>query len=138
MIKKRAFTLVEVLFAVVLLSVIGMAILQSSSNNSKLMNYSMSKINFIHLSSIFSINMNDDLHNKSKTFYDLIQKKYSLDDETRKELKKVKYTLRSDDIEQIVLQDSDASSNSIIFNIKKHTISGKFNYYDYSMTSDGL
>jgi len=82
--------------------------------------------------------MKDNLHNKSKTLYDLIAKKYSLDDETRKELKKIKYDLRSDDIDQITLKEEEVTSKVLVFSVKKQTISGKYNYFDYSISSGGI
>ncbi len=132
----KAFTLVEVLFAVVLISTIGMALLKSSSNNSKLMVYNDHKKYFMDKLSIFAINMNDDLHKKTKTFYDLIYGKYKLDDETRKSLKKQRYELFREDVDTITLSDSQEYQKSLVFNIKKYKIQGIHSSFIYSITSD--
>jgi len=132
----KAFTLIEVLFAVVLISMIGMALLKSSSNNSKFMAYNDHKKYFIDKLSIFAINMNDDLHKKTKTFYDLIYGKYKLDDETRKSLKKQRYELFKEDADTVTLSDSQEYQKSLVFNIKKYKMQGIYSSFIYSITSD--
>ena len=130
---KPAFTLIEVLFSVVLISIIGLALLQSSENNTKLLRYKLKREKFIELSSIFALHMRDELHNKSKTLYDLLQKDYKLDDETRKMLKRKKYLLRADEVDTIHLQNSADAKRSIDLDIKRYSISGKFGYNLYSL-----
>lgn len=136
--QKKAFTLVEVLFAVVLIATIGLALLQSSSNNTKLMRYSTKKRDFIHKFSIFAINMNEDLHNKSKTLFDLLNNKYSLDDETRRMLKQNTYLLKSENVDTVLLKDSDKADKSLSFTIRKNTMSNQYSAFIYSIKSEGL
>jgi hypothetical protein len=132
----QAFTLVEVLFAVLLITTIGMALLKSSSNNSKLMVYNTKKKKFIDRFSIFAINMNDDLHKKSKTFYALIYGKYKLDDETRKILNEQKYELTKEDMDTVTIKDSSKYQKSLSFNIKKYKVQGKYSSFVYSIANN--
>jgi len=136
--KKKAFTLVEVLFSIVLISIIGLALLQSSSNNTKLIGYGTKKRDFIHKFSIFCINMNEDLHNKSKTLYDLLNNKYSLDDKTRKILKQKKYLLKSKAVDTIVLEDSEVIDKGLTFTVNQNKMSDQYTSFIYSIKSEGL
>lgn len=132
---KKAFTLIEVLFSVVLISMIGYALLVSASNNTKLIAYNENKQEFIQGVSIFAINMNDSLHNKTKSFAEILDDKYKLDDETRKMLKQKEYLLRYKQFDTVVLEDSSVSDMSFSFDIYKESISGKYSAYLYSIKS---
>ena len=133
---RKAFTLIEVLLAVVILSVSGLALLQSAANNTKSIHYMLSKKKFMHLFSIFALNMDETLHNTSKSFEDLLDKKYTLDDDTRRFLKEKRYELRSEAFDKMLLEDPRVSSQSVTFIVQKNSINGDFGAYMYTLKNE--
>jgi len=140
--RHKAFTLVEILVAVVIVGTLGFAILQSIANNTKLIDYTYHKKSFIFASSIFALNMHDANHQNTMSFYELIQGKYLLDDVTRKSLEVKQFDLTHEDEEKVRIEsyiDSnfDVDTNSTI-HIKKYKINGEFGTYYYSLKSENL
>lgn len=134
---KKAFTLIEVLFAVVIMSLVGLALLQSSSNNTKLMAYNAQKNSFTQLSSIFMLNMNETLHNSSKTLEEVLNKKYKLDDDTRQMLKEKTYLFKRDIRDEIALKKTFIPNGGVNFLITKYSMQGDFGAYMYTIESKG-
>lgn len=120
--KRKAFTLIEVLFSVFLIATIGMALLQSVSNNTKLMRYTSDKKVFMQRFSMLVNHMGKDKHNKTTDLYELIREKYDLDDDTRAALKKDKYTLLYEEVDSVVLEDSEAGTQQFSFSIAKESM----------------
>lgn len=135
---RKAFTLIEVLFAVMIMSLVGLALLQSSSNNTKLISHNAHKNGFVHLSSIFVLNMDETLHNSSKTLDDLLDKKYKLDDDTRQFFKEKTYLLKRDNIQEVTLRETVVTNESLDFLVTKYSMGGDFGAYMYTIESKGL
>lgn len=132
---KKAFTLIEVLFAVVIMSLVGLALLQSSSNNTKFMAYNAKKNSFVHLSSIFMLNINENLHNSSKTLEEVLNKKYKLDDDTRQMLKEKTYLFKRDMRDEVALKKLFIPKGKVDFLITKYSMQGDFGAYMYTLES---
>lgn len=132
---QKAFTLIEVLFAVAIMSLVGLALLQSSANNTKFMTYHAQKNSFVQLSSIFMLNMNETLHNSSKTLEEVLNKKYNLDDDTRQILKEKTYLFKRDIRDEIALKKTFIPNGGMKFLITKYSMQGDFGAYMYSIES---
>lgn len=130
---KKAFTLIEALFAVVILSFMGMTLLQTISNNSKAIEHTHKKSSFMHLFSIFALNTNESLHNTQKSYAEILTDKYQLDDEMRELLKQKEYRFKRKEFNTISSPQTNFSYDTLILTIYKNTIDGDFGAYCYTI-----
>ena len=96
---KQAFSLIEVLIAVMLLSVVIVALLQTNQNNLSLLNKfesSSAKNNYINLA-FFGINTSLECKDENFHLDDIADFK---DDEIRKQLKEVKITSKCEKLKE--------------------------------------
>lgn len=107
---KKSFSLVEILIAAAIISVVGLALLQSGANNTKLINYMNEKKEMRELFSIVLLNSNEEWHNREKRLYDFVEKKFNIDDDDiRRELKDIKIDYKDDEFSKLNLfGDSDS------------------------------
>ena len=88
---KRAFTLIEVLVSVLILSTVAVMLFQISINSKSNFSYLSKKGDFTTLSSLALMHNDQSLHNSQRTLYDFIRDDYDIkDDELRKYLKEQK------------------------------------------------
>lgn len=95
---KKAFSLVEVIVAVVLLATVGMTLLKIGTNNQDIILFTQ---NYAKKTDLFSIpfnHKNQDFHNTTKSLYDFLQGSYDLDDESRKTLKSIKVNYKHKEV----------------------------------------
>jgi prepilin-type N-terminal cleavage/methylation domain-containing protein len=129
---KKAFSLMEVIISIVILSVAMIALLQIKSENIFLVSKSNenTKANDYIL---LSIDFRDEILNKNEDIF--LDKKYTyLNDNVRKELKDIKISIKDDKIESNSIQSNLNNINTTIFsrtyslensNIKKKIYSFK-------------
>jgi prepilin-type N-terminal cleavage/methylation domain-containing protein len=129
---KKAFSLMEVIISIVILSVAMIALLQIKSENIFLVSKSNenTKVNDYIL---LSIDFRDEILNKNEDIF--LDKKYTyLNDNVRKELKDIKISIKDDKIESNSIQSNLNNINTTIFsrtyslensNIKKKIYSFK-------------
>ncbi|NWF66105.1 MAG: type II secretion system protein [Campylobacterales bacterium] len=112
---KKSFSLIEILVAVAIISVVGLALLQSGANNTKLINYMNEKKEMKELFSIVLLNSNEQWHNREKTLYDFVSKKFNIDDDDiRKELKEIRIDYKDDEFSRLDLfADTDSAQNQL-------------------------
>lgn len=134
---RKAFTLIEVLFAVIIMSLVGLALLQSSANNTKLIAYNAHKNSFTLLASTFMLNMNDTLHHSTKSLDELLNKKYKFDDNTREFLKDKSLTFERVERDEITLKKTFISNGRLTFIVTKYSMQGDFGAYMYTIESKG-
>lgn len=85
--KRKAFTLVEVLVSVLILSVVGVALLQMNVKNQKISEYIDKKMQVAQISSILGHHHTKDYAKLDKSIYDFIKNDYQIDDiEIKKKL----------------------------------------------------
>ena len=95
MIDRKAFSLIEVLVSVVILSTVAVLLFEISTNSKNNFSYLSQKGNFITLSSLPIIHSNHKFHNREVEVYEFIKDEYDIkDDELRLYLKdqKVHFT----------------------------------------------
>jgi len=103
--KSRAgFTLVEVLIAVVIISIVIMSLLQMYANNVHIFSSIKQKTDVNKYASFFISNPDMGLENKSITIYDLLDD-FDLDDDLRRELKNIKAKIIYQELEVIDMSD---------------------------------
>lgn len=76
---KKGFSLIEVMIAVVILAVVGVALLQMGSKNQKINDYVEKKSSIAHLTSIIGFHHDPKFNKTQKTLYDFIKDDYSID-----------------------------------------------------------
>lgn len=92
---KKAFTLIEVLVSVVILSTVAVLLFEISTNSKNSFSYLSQKASFTTLASLSLMHNNPKYHNSDKALFEYIRYSFDIkDDELRKYLKekKVHYT----------------------------------------------
>jgi prepilin-type N-terminal cleavage/methylation domain-containing protein len=129
---KKAFSLMEVIIAIVMLSVVMIALLKIKSENIFLVSKSNenTKANDYIL---FAVDFNDEISNKNEDIF--LDKKYTYsNDDVRRELKDIKISIKDDKVESKSIQSDLNNINTTIFsrtyslensNIKKKIYSFK-------------
>lgn len=120
---RKGFTFIEVMIAVVIISVVITALLEIYANNT----YIFSKLEKKsetnqHLSFVIS-NPDYGLENKNTSLYELL-KDFELDDSLRRQLKSVKVNLTYQKLEKIDMneyesEEQEGSNSKMIFEIGK-------------------
>ena len=88
---KKAFTLIEVLISVVILSTVAVLLFEISTNSKNSFSYLSQKAGFTTLSSLPLMHNNPKYHNSDKTLYEYIRYDFDIkDDDLRKYLKEKK------------------------------------------------
>lgn len=107
---RKAFTLIEVLVASAIISIVALALLQTHSHNTKLIRYMKTQYHTKELFSLVLLNADEKWHNSQKTLYDIIPKKFQInDDDTRKWLKDKSFDYLHDELSSIDLLETDLS-----------------------------
>ena len=88
---KKAFTLIEVLVSVVILSTVAVLLFEISTNSKNSFSYLSEKASFTTLSSLPLMHNDPKYHNSDKTLFEYIRYDFDIkDDELRKYLKEKK------------------------------------------------
>ncbi len=105
---RKAFTLIEVLISAGIISVVGLALLQTHSHNAKLIDTMTSKYHAKEEFSLVLLNAKSKWDGSSKTLYDMVSTKYSFkDDDTIKWLKSKKLDYTQDAFSSVDLLETD-------------------------------
>jgi len=95
---KKAFTLIEVLVSVVILSTVAVLLFEISTNSKNSFSYLSQKAGFTTLSSLPLMHNNPKYHNSDKTLYEYIRYDFDIkDDDLRKYLKEKKIHYRQEE-----------------------------------------
>jgi len=153
---RKSFTLVEILISAMLISVVAMALLQVSGNNTKMLDFIHKKSRITLLPSMFISNADEKDHNSKLYLYDILRKTYpSLNnDDVIAMLKEYNPLYREEIISTIDLSENDEEivddeyayyddeekeENPLIITISKITLSLKNqSAYLYKMSLEGL
>ncbi len=120
---RSAYILMEVIVSIMILSIVGISLLKTDSNEKKLYSVATSKLGFLRYISIPLNHHSMDMHEKELDMYTLIKSSYDLKNDTLiKRLKKIKvhYTQKYKSIINIA-QDK----NSLNLLIDEITLSNK-------------
>ncbi len=120
---KKAFTLMEVMVAVIIISVVIMALLEMQGNNSHMFTRFSSQIKITQYSS-FLISNKDYGFEKDSVYLDDLLSEFRVEDDLRRELKEIKAEIVYEELDRIDMSESDEddegeSNSSIIFEIGK-------------------
>jgi prepilin-type N-terminal cleavage/methylation domain-containing protein len=91
---RRAFSLIEVVIATVILSVVGLALLQMGSKNQAINAYIDKKTAIAPLASIVSFHHDKKFDTQEKSLYDFLKNSYAIDNDEVKamlEERKIRY-----------------------------------------------
>jgi prepilin-type N-terminal cleavage/methylation domain-containing protein len=109
----KAFTLIEVMVAVVILSVMSLTLLQVRNNNTHLTSYFINKNKASSLMSIVSPYYGIKSHNKNLHLDDEVQKEFKIDDTSRKYLKEFNLLYKNKVISTIDLLEEPTKDDEI-------------------------
>ncbi len=107
----RAFTLMEVMVAVSILSVMSLTLLQVRNNNTHLNSYFLNKNKASSLISIISPYYGTESHNKNLHLDSKVQANFKIDDITRKYLKSFDLLYKNKVISTIDLLEDSSEGN---------------------------
>ena len=123
--KKHAFTLIEVMVAVTIISVVIAALLQMYANNSFIFTSLKKSVTSNQYMTLLANNSEYGLENKHSTLYDLIQD-FDLESDLRRKLKDIPIDILYKEQSSIDLsEDENASESQIVLEIGKMTMQGK-------------
>jgi len=128
--RKAAFTLIEVMVAVVIISVVIMALIKLFANNSHIFSTLDNKSQSNQYLSFLISPSDYGLENKESTLYDLV-KEFDIEDDLRRELKNIKVKLLYQELDTIDVgeyeadvesqeeQTEEKASSSMVFEVGK-------------------
>lgn len=135
---RKAFTLIEVLVAVGIISVVVMALLQTKANNAKLTKNIIKQMEVKDEFSLVLLNAKNSYHAKTKTLYDLLKSKFDIkDDDMQRWLKKERFSYAQDEFSQVKISTDEFGGDMGSLNIlidKITTISQKGQNVGYTMS----
>ncbi len=101
--KIRAFTLIEVMVSVIIISVVGLSLLQIHSNHTRTFEFSLSRIDINEKASLVFNSYSKELEDKDRTLFEIIKLKYPniKNDELEKILKEENVHIKKVEIAQI-------------------------------------
>jgi len=109
--RKSAFTLIEVLVSVMIISVVIMALLKMYANNTHIFTSIKEQIKTNEYSSLLISNANYGFEDKQLYLYDLVDN-YDLESDLRRELKEKKAKLMYEVVQSIDLSEQDKEEES--------------------------
>jgi len=118
---KKGFILVEIIVSVMLLSFVGIALLQINSNQKKIYTLASKKLEFSRYISIVTNRHSIDLHKRDIDLYEFVKQKYNIrDEELIKILKetKIKYLQEYKSVINLNIQEDEKPINILIDKIK--------------------
>ncbi len=106
--QRKAFTLIEVMISVIIISVVIMALLQMFSNNTHIFSSFKEKKKINQYSSFFISNIEIGFEDESTTLHRLIEE-FPLEDDFRRKLKEMKVDILYQELETIDMSEFDGS-----------------------------
>lgn len=115
---KSAFTLVEVMVAVMIISVIIMTLLKLQGNTNHIYSRLDKSLNINQYSSFLISNKEYGFENKSIVLDDLLSE-FELEDKLRRELKNIKLNITYNELESIDMQESKETNSQVTLEVGK-------------------
>ena len=106
---KEGFTLIEVMVAVMIISVVIMAMIEMYANNTHIFSLLKEKTKITHYSSFIISNNDIETKSQKQTLYDLVSE-FPMEDELRRSLKKVEVTTLYQELDSIDLSSFEEKS----------------------------
>ena len=126
---RRAFTLIEVMVSVMIISVVIMALLQMYANNTHIFSAVKKQMQTNQYISLLIANNDYGFEDKNIYLYDLIRD-FEVENDLRRELKKIKVAIIYQELESIDLSEDmnntqDNSNSGIVLEIGKSVLKAK-------------
>jgi len=131
---KKAFTLIEVMMSVAIVSIVVLGIMKVQGQNSDMAAYIISRGNSEFDNSLFLTKRVERYDNDEKNAYDILVDEFSIKDfEGRDILKKLKKKIHITDEVSIPVGGEDEDSLNFVFYSKEILLKGKYpgRYYTY-------
>ncbi len=109
---RKAFTLIEVMVAVLIISVVIMALFEMQGNNSHFFSRFYKKIQVNQMVSFFISNKENGFEKRDVYLDDLLSE-FNLEDELRRKLKEVKVELDYEELDQISMSEDEDDSEDV-------------------------
>ncbi len=109
---RKAFTLIEVMVAVLIISVVIMALFEMQGNNSHFFSRFYKKIQVNQMVSFFISNKENGFEKRDVYLDDLLSE-FNLEDELRRKLKEVKVELDYEELDQISMNEDEEDSEDV-------------------------
>jgi prepilin-type N-terminal cleavage/methylation domain-containing protein len=120
--KKKAFTLIEVMVSVMIISVVIMALLQMQGNNTHMFLKLKSNLNINQYASYLVSNKKYGFEKDSTNLYNLLSD-FKLEDDLRRELKNIKIDIRYDELDRYLdTNTTEETSSDMVLYIGKSVI----------------
>jgi len=113
---KKAFTLIEVMVSVMIISVVIMALLEMKSNSSHILSLLKKQIDTTQYISLLIANKDYGYEDKSIRL-DALIKEFDVDNNLRRKLKNIKAKIIYNEIETIDLSEDENGSSSMLLEI---------------------
>lgn len=115
---KKAFTLIEVMVAVLIISVVIMALFEMQGNNSHFFSKFYKKTQVNQVISFFSSNKDYGFEKKDIYLDDLLSD-FRLEDELRRKLKEIKVEIDYEELDQISMNEEEDSEEEVFKDTKE-------------------
>jgi prepilin-type N-terminal cleavage/methylation domain-containing protein len=120
--QKDAFTLIEVMVSVMIISVVIMALLQMQGNSTHIFSRLKSNLEVNQYASYFILNSGYGFNRKTVSLYTLLNE-FQVEDNLRRELKDIKVDIKYDKLERYGDSNgSEEKSSSVVLEIGKSVI----------------
>ena len=121
---KEAFTLIEVMVAVVIISTVIMALLEMYANNTHIFSNLNQKTKINQYATLFIANLEFGLEKNDVVVYDLIDE-FKVEDKLRRELKGIKAKIIYQELDKIDLSEFDEKENEDMLNEEEKEVSSE-------------
>jgi prepilin-type N-terminal cleavage/methylation domain-containing protein len=115
---KNAFTLIEVMIAVMIISVVIMALIQMQGNTTNIFSKLNNTIKTNQYTSLFVSNSTYGFEDK-KVYLDDLLNEFSLEDDLRRKLNKIKVEVDYEELRSIDMREDANNTSDIVFEIGK-------------------
>ena len=115
---RSAFTLIEVMVAVMIISVVIMALLQMQGNTSHIFSKLGNTLKINQYTSLFISNKDYGFEKKSVDLDDLLSE-FKVENELRRELKTIKVKVDYEELKTIDMSENEEGSSSLVFELGK-------------------
>jgi prepilin-type N-terminal cleavage/methylation domain-containing protein len=128
----RAFTLIEILVAVVIISVVGLSLLKINANHTNLFKFSIDRIDVNRFASIYLNHYDESLEMREYSILEVLKSSYPeiTNDELRRYLDEIKVSIKKEEIERIKLFEED-DSEIVINRLNINYNDSKTGYYKF-------
>jgi prepilin-type N-terminal cleavage/methylation domain-containing protein len=132
--RKKAFTLIEIIVSVIIVSVVVVGALKIQGENNRMANYIQKRASAELDNSLFLIKRVEQFDKSEKNAYDLLVDDFRIeDDESRQVLKKIEKKINITEVKPIPVGESEESPARFTFYTNEILLNGEYpsRYYTF-------